>query len=261
MEDIPLHHNLRDLAAKEFLKEELNWQVVAKIKTNWSRDRSILWLSFQDEKLVSSIFKKQAEIKNGRIKLFKFIPSWCYERNRELEILCRMERDKDKDLRTKVLLGKDDLILGIKRKGENFYKWVSVEHFGVIPGFNFKKTVSLESPSGRECLGGDVNDRSSIRKRPLPPIIFAGEFKPSKDDRSHVVMREGFNFKKIESPKSPPGRNRLGGDDDVRSSKRKGSLWSESSYETFPLESKQRTEDRDQNESRDGSYLPHSRLF
>ena len=159
---------------------------------------------------MSSIFKKQAEIKNDRIKLIKFIPSWCYERNRELEILCRLKREKDKDLRTKVLLGKDDLILGIKRRGDNFYKWVSVEHFGVIPGFNFKKTVPPESPSGRGCLGRDEDDRSGIRKRPLPPIIFSGKFKPSKDDRSHVVMREGFNFKKIESPKLPPGRNCLG---------------------------------------------------
>ena len=135
--------------------------LLAKFKTKWSCDRSILWLSFQDENMVSSIFKKQAVVKNGRIKLIKFIPSWCYERNRELKILCRLERDKDKDLRTKVLLGKDDLILGIKRKGENFYKWVSVEHFGVIPGFNFKKTGSPDS-SGRGRFGGDENDRSSI---------------------------------------------------------------------------------------------------
>ena len=62
-EDIPRHHNLRDRAAKEFLKEELNWQILAKTETKWSRDRNILWLTFQDEKLVSSIFKKQAEKK------------------------------------------------------------------------------------------------------------------------------------------------------------------------------------------------------
>ena len=74
-------------------------------------------------------------------------------------------------------------------------------------------------------------------------------------------MRDGFNFKKIESPKLPPGRNHLDGDKDVRTRTRKGSLWSESSYETFPLESKQRTEDWGHDESRDGSYLPHSRLF
>ena len=114
---------------------------MVKIRTNWSQDRNILWVSFQDENLVSSIFKKQAEIKNDRIKLIKYIPLWCYERNKELEILCRLEREKDRNLRTKVLLGKDDLILSIKRKGDYFYKRVSVEYFGAIPGFNFKKTV------------------------------------------------------------------------------------------------------------------------
>ena len=196
-DDIPLLHNLRDLAAKEFLNKELNWKEMVKIRTNWSQDRNILWVSFQDENLVSSIFKKQAEIKNDRIKLIKFIPSWCYERNKELEILCRLEREKDRNLRTKVLLGKDDLILSIKRKGDNFYKRVSVEFFGEIPGFNFKKTAvtSLGSPSGRRRLGGDEDDLSSTRKRSFWSGSFSATFpeesKPRTEVRGHVERRDG----------------------------------------------------------------------
>ena len=146
---------------------------------------------------MSSIFKKQAEIKNDRIKLIKFIPSWCYERNKELEILCRLEREKDRNLRTKVLLGKDDLILSIKRKGDNFYKRVSVEYFGVIPGFNFKKTAvtSLGSPSGRRRLGGNEDDLSSTRKRSFWNGSFSATFpeesKPRTEVRGHVERRDG----------------------------------------------------------------------
>ena len=88
---------------------------------------------------------------NDRIKLLKYIPSWCYERNKELEILCRMEREKDPNLRTKVLLGHKDLKLSIKQKGDDFYKRVSIEYFGKLPDFNFTKIADMSpgSPSGR----------------------------------------------------------------------------------------------------------------
>ena len=228
-EDIPQHHNLRDRAAKEFLKGELNWENDAKIETKWSSERNILWLTFQDEELVTSIFKKQAEIKNDNIKLLKLIPWWCYERNRQLETLCRIERDKDKDLRTKVLLGKDDLILGIKKKGENLYNWVSVEHFGAIPGFNFFKKESQESPIREDGIGSDGEGRSRVVKRPLPPIYWSGEMKQSIEDRKNVP-REGYNSEK-------------------------GSLESEWSYESLLLDTEQRKEEDYQDECKEGSYL------
>ena len=53
----------------------------------------------------------------------------------------------------------------------------------------------------------------------------------------------------------------MGGDKDVRTGKRKGSLWSELSYETLPLEPKQRTDDRDKDESGESNYLPHSQVL
>ena len=118
-----------------------------------------------------------------------------------------------------------------------------------------------ESPIGEGGLGRDGEGRSSVTKRPLPPIYWSGELKQSIEDRRNVVPREGYNFKKIVSPKSPPGRKSLGRDNDVRSRTRKGSLWSESSYETFPLDPEQRKEDDDQNESKEGSYLPLSGMF
>ena len=145
---------------------------MADFKTNWSQERNILWLTFKDENLVSSIFKRQAAVKNDSIKLLKYIPHWCYERNKELEILCRMEREKDKDLRTKVLLGHRDLKLCIKKKGDMFYKRVTVEYFGNLPGFNFTKIAEMSpgSPPGRKRSSSEGDEENGddpprVRKR------------------------------------------------------------------------------------------------
>ena len=171
---------------------------MVEIKTIWSRDRNILWVTFQEENLVSSIFKRQAEVKNDRIKLIKYIPSWCYERNKELEILCRLEREKDRNLRTKVLLGKSDLILNIKRIGDGFYKRVSVEFFGRLPGFNFTKiaVMSPGSPSGRERLLCDEDDLSRTSKGFLwsgsSSATFPEESKPRTENKGHDEQRDGF---------------------------------------------------------------------
>ena len=67
-------------------------------------------------------------------------------------------------------------------------------------------------------------------------------------------MRNGLNFKKFETPKSPPGSYHMDDDKDVRTRTRKGSLWSESSYETLPMEPKQRTDDRGKDESGESNY-------
>ena len=78
-----------------------------------------------------------------------------------------MEREKDKDLRTKVLLGHRDLKLCIKKKGDMFYKRVSVEYFGKLPGFNFTKIAEMSpgSPPGRRRCSSEGDDPPRVRKR------------------------------------------------------------------------------------------------
>ena len=64
------------------------------METNWLQERNILLGTMPGENLVSYIFKRQAEIGRERFRLLKYIPPWCYDRNKELEILCRLEREK-----------------------------------------------------------------------------------------------------------------------------------------------------------------------
>ena len=148
--------------------------------------------------MVSSIFKRQADVKNDRIKLLKYIPSWCYERNKELEILCRLEREKDQNLRTKVLLGHRDLKLSIKKKGDDFYKRVSVEYFGKLPGFNFTKIADMSpgSPPGRRRFGSDEDDPLITRKRTVRSESASPSHpeasRPRIEDMSHDDQRDVF---------------------------------------------------------------------
>ena len=137
------------------------------MRTKWSQDRNILWVSFTSESFVSSIFKRQAELARPDIRLLKYIPAWCYDRNKELEILCRLERDKDPDLRTKITLGHRDLKLNVKKKGDTFYKRVPIEHFGRLPGFNFLKISELSpgSPAGRKNHPDEEVPPQPSRKR------------------------------------------------------------------------------------------------
>ena len=111
------------------------------METHWSQNRNVLWVTFLDKNLVSSIFKIQAELEREKIRLLKYIPHWCYERNKELEIICKLEREKDPSLRTKILLGHRDLKLNIKKKGDLYYKRVLVDMFGRLPDFNFSKVT------------------------------------------------------------------------------------------------------------------------
>ena len=137
------------------------------MRTNWLQERNILWVSFPNENLVSSIFKRQAEIGRPNVRLLKYIPPWCYDRNKELEILCRLEREKDPNLRTKVLLGHRDLKLSVKQKGDTFYKRVPVEYFGKLPGFNFLRVSQLSpgSPAGRKSFSEEEVPQQRSRKR------------------------------------------------------------------------------------------------
>ena len=110
-----------------------------------------------------------------------------------------------------------------------------MEHFGAIPGFNFFKKESQESPIREDGIGSDGEGRSRVVKRPLPPIYWSWEMKQSIEDRKNVP-REGYNSEK-------------------------GSLESEWSYESLLLDTEQRKEEDDQDECKEGSYLLLSRMF
>ena len=129
-----------------------------------------------------------------------------YERNRELEILCRKARENDHLLHTKITLGCTDLVLRIKRKGEKFYKTIAVDSFGPLPPLNFIRNhdMSPGSPKGRSPLEGEEEDTNLKRKRTnrdnsSSPGLQSKVRRPSVFDRSYdnpctTVEQSADNF-------------------------------------------------------------------
>ena len=76
-------------------------------------------------------------------------------------------------------------------KGEEFYKRVSVEYFGKLPGFNFTRVKELTpgSPEGRKRYSSEEEEGENSRKRntrsestsPIQPQTS----KPRVEDISH----------------------------------------------------------------------------
>ena len=110
----------------------------------------------------------------------------------------RLEREKNPNLRTKILLGHRDLKLNIKSKGDTFYKRVSIEYFGKIPGFNFTKISEMSpgSPKGRRKFCSDEDEPLVSRKRIVRSESQSPQCpeatKPRIDDISHDKAWDGF---------------------------------------------------------------------
>ena len=70
-----------------------------------------MWVTFNDELTMKALYKRNADLQRSdeKIGLIKFIPYWAYERNKQLQIFCRLEREKDKMQRTQIKLGRKTL--------------------------------------------------------------------------------------------------------------------------------------------------------
>jgi len=87
----------------------------------------------KDKIAASDIFKRTTMIKNEEVRVTQFIPPQIFERFRSLQYNCKLQRDTNKDLKTKVLLGINDLVLRVKLKTETYWTTIfNLEEFGPI---------------------------------------------------------------------------------------------------------------------------------
>ena len=195
-DDIPEMETERSKAVMEFLDLELKYRKQVPFTSSWSQEKNIMWVKFQDEIIVKRLYWNQADFKNDRIKLLKYTPNWAYERNKQLEIRCRLARENDPELRTQVRLGNDDLVLLIKRKGEDRYKRVNVEYFGELPclQFDIDAEVSPGPPVGRDSHRRDsdtedreeeINRKRKVRSTSATPPPSTKQSKPKVTDMSY----------------------------------------------------------------------------
>ena len=88
--------------------------------------------------------------------------------------------------------------MSINRKGENFYKRVSVEYFGKLPEFIFTKVsnLSLGSPTGRRRFSSEEEEQPRTGKRTTrsdnnSPVCPEAS-RPRIQDISHDKAWDGF---------------------------------------------------------------------
>ena len=99
-------------------------------------------------------------VQNDNIRISNFIAPQFFERYSQLQLLCKQARDQDKSLRTKVLLGSDNIILKTKKLGESRYQTRNLDYFGPLPSCD----NSLEkNPRGRTPIQ-DNKRKASLHK-------------------------------------------------------------------------------------------------
>ena len=93
-------------------------------------------------------------MKNSDVRTINYIPGEVYNRMKELESLCKMEKEKKHDFKYQIKLGYNDLILKIK-DGSDYWKDVSLDYLGKLSDFSiplYKGVNSWEKkspPKGR----------------------------------------------------------------------------------------------------------------
>ena len=89
-----------------------------------------MYLKFPREESSNYITRKAALVKNENIHVFPYIPPQLYQRFSDLSRLTFNARHSDKRLKTKILLGKKDLVL--KTKIKDTTDWIVQDDINVF---------------------------------------------------------------------------------------------------------------------------------
>ena len=125
----------------------MNRQKIVDMKL--SSKSQILWVSLDDEWKVKQLFMRMAKVQRENARVIKYMLFWACNRNRELEMQCKVARTINPKLRTQVRLGRRDLVLLVKEKDDKKWNEVNVDYFGHLPDFDFNNMeMSPGSPEG-----------------------------------------------------------------------------------------------------------------
>ena len=124
-------------AVKEFMKDELKldddeidnlgeFEVYRKD----TEENDKVYLKFAGEESSNYISRKAALVRNENINVFPYIPPQIFQRFSDLSRLTFIARQADKRLKTKILLGKRDLVLKTKIKDST--DWVVQDDLNVF---------------------------------------------------------------------------------------------------------------------------------
>jgi len=123
--------------AIEFVKDELSFcqaqieemDITKVTKTN-KTDGKTLYMTFPNHSSVTQIFKRTALIKNDNLKISNYVAPHFYNRYNTLQSYTKVVRENDDQLGTKIIYGKNDLVLQEKKDVEAHYTTVDIKEYG-----------------------------------------------------------------------------------------------------------------------------------
>jgi len=127
-------------ALEEFLIKELAFrdeQVFGLEITNVTKSKKekTVYVHMKSETSVSQVFKRAATIRKDDLRITNYVAPQIFDRYNTLHLYCKQQRTSNPQLRTKVTLGNDDLVLMTKKVGDSGYIRQSLNIFRDLPDF------------------------------------------------------------------------------------------------------------------------------
>lgn len=158
---------------REFLKLEIkmgNKEIgelkIVKIENQKKEEADRLYLHMKDEESVQYIYKKAAQVINPNTKVHMLALPKLYNRFADLSKNTYDARKNNKNLKTQIRLGKLDLILLVKNKGDN--DWINEPNL--------------------ECLG-DIAEPDMLKTWPNKKILAINSPPPGRPSYKDVLKR------------------------------------------------------------------------
>ena len=87
---------------------------ITRVTKTKKADGKTLYLTLPHNTSVTQIFKHIATVKNNNLRVSNYVAPQFYNRYNALQAHCKVARENNDQLRTKILYGKEDLVLQVK---------------------------------------------------------------------------------------------------------------------------------------------------
>lgn len=174
-------------AVKDFLINELKWEDTSVlVQTKWNERTSIMWIETKNEDITNKIFYQAADIKNPDIRTMNYFPGEIFDRMKELDELCKKEKEKDTTFRYQIRLGHEDLILRTRSNGSTKWEDQPINKYGDLTPIRvvyYRGNMDWEEkspPKGRKNKRVRSEDKTPERvvKKIMIENIHEGSLRP-----------------------------------------------------------------------------------
>ena len=177
----------------QFTEEDLSEVNIVNTATAKS-DEEIIYVTFSDHDTVRDIYGRAAEIRNNDIQTRIFVPPQFWPRYQHIAQHCANLRDENKDLKTLIRFGDDDIeVLTKDRSKEDHYSVLTLEEIekkGAIPKFKHEVVwrKRSERPYRRELkpVSGKITPPSLQRTTISRTSSSGSDLHPSKRQKKNT---------------------------------------------------------------------------